>query len=342
MKLLSILSLKKNKTPPIWLMRQAGRYMASYRAIREKIPSFLDLCFNPSLVSEVTCQPINQFHFDAGILFSDILVIPKALGQSVSFVSGDGPVLGPLNRQELLDVCEHAFLSTLDPVFEGIKLIKKTPTFQTIPLIGFAGAPWTVSTYMVEGKKSSGHQHVKHIVFSDPQAQDDLIEKITEATLIYLKKQIDSGVDVIQIFDTWASALPTRYFERWCLRPLLKMAQSIKEYSPNMKIIYFPKGCAGLYPLLADALNGIIDGIAIDHNVDHVLVKKLFGEKLAIQGGLDPVLLLQGGAICWEEARQLMKNYEDVPYIFNLSHGILPTTPEKNVVDLVRCVRENL
>ncbi len=339
MNLLSTLNLECLTTPPIWLMRQAGRYMGSYRAIREKIPSFIDLCLTPHLVCDITCQPVETFHMDAGILFSDILIIPYALGQSVHFVERNGPILGPLDRDKIQKVTSSVLCETLSPVFESISQLKQKPTFQNLPLIGFSGAPWTVSTYMVEGRKSQDHSMIKSIAFRDVGAQDALIEVLTQATVAFLKAQIDAGVDVIQIFDTWASALSSQYFERWCLSPLLTIAEDLKNHRPDIKIIYFPKGCSGLYPLLSETLPHFVDGINIDHNITPDFVKRLFGGRLAIQGGLDPVLLLTGGAACFDAVRDLLKCYKDVPYIFNLSHGVVPKTPEDNVDALVRQVK---
>jgi uroporphyrinogen decarboxylase len=325
-------------TPPLWFMRQAGRTLPEYREVRQKVPSFLDLCLTPELASKVTLQPIERFDLDAAILFSDILMIPYGLNQHVSFLEGEGPVLKPLDLSRLNPVYPDQFLLKLSPIFETVRLVKmKLPTSKA--LIGFAGGPWTVSTYMVEGKKSPHHTGVKRIAFEKPEQFDALISLLTDYTYLYLKEQIKAGVDAIQLFDSWSGALPQLYFERWVLKPLFSLLSSLKKEFPHIPVIFFPKGAGGYYSLFFKQ-NICPDAFSLDSNVNFQEIASAFSHQCVFQGGLDPQLVVTGGKALYSEVDRILSVFKNKPYIFNLSHGLDPETPLNHVEGLVQWIRQ--
>jgi uroporphyrinogen decarboxylase len=326
-----------NAIPPIWLMRQAGRYLPEYREIRAKATSFLDFCYTPRLSVEATLQPIRRFGFDAAILFSDILVVPDALGQKVSFEAGEGPQLEPVDTaQRLLALRSEIDLDRLSPVFEAVQRIKSLlPT--DVPLLGFCGAPWTVASYMVAGKGTSDQAPARLLAYRDPDLFAALIERLVEASIVYLLRQIEAGVDAIQIFDSWAGVLPQREFRRWCLEPVRKIIAGLKKLRPDVPIILFPRGVGSHLVELARTSGA--DVIGLDTSVDLSFAADAVQQLLPVQGNLDPLALLAGGAALDAAVADILRALGGGPLIFNLGHGILPETPVAHVTRLVNLVR---
>jgi uroporphyrinogen decarboxylase len=321
--------------PPLWLMRQAGRYLSEYRALRAKVPSFLDLCFNPALASEITLQPIDRFDFDAAILFSDILVIPHALGQPVSFVEGEGPRLPPLDETAIDRLKTDLVAERLSPVFETVSLVRnRLPSEKS--LIGFCGAPWTVATYMVAGEGTPNQAPARLMAAANEAAFQRLIDILVKASTAYLLGQVRAGADVIQIFDSWAGILDEEGFQRWCIAPTRSIVAGLREAAPAVKIIGFPKG-AGLRLARYVAETGV-DGIGIDWTVPLEHARALQATA-AVQGNLDPLILLTGGALLLRAIDRIVEALAPAPFIFNLGHGILPETPIAHVEALVARVR---
>jgi uroporphyrinogen decarboxylase len=336
--LLSVLRGKRTAVPPIWLMRQAGRYLPEYREIRAKATSFLDFCYSPSAAAEVTLQPIRRFGFDAAILFSDILVIPDALGQKVSFESGAGPRLEPIEQPEQLSRLREAIdLERLAPVFETIDRVKRELPAETA-FIGFCGAPWTVASYMIAGQGTPDQAPARLFAYRHPEAFARLIELLTQSSIAYLLRQIDAGVEVVQIFDSWAGVLPAQEFERWVFSPLQKIVSSIKKQRPETPVIAFVRG-AGTH------LTGLVAGLGADAYgletaADPAWAVRETAGRAVLQGNLDPLALLAGGAALDREVDAILRAFEGQPHIFNLGHGILPQTPIAHVERLVAKARE--
>lgn len=323
--------------PPVWLMRQAGRYLPEYRELRKNAGSFLDLCFTPELAVEVTVQPIRRFGMDAAILFSDILVVPHALGQPVSFVEGEGPRLEPVrSAAEITDFEAAIVVDRLAPVFETIERLHQALPEETT-LIGFAGAPWTVATYMVEGGSSRNFAHVKGWSSAAPDAFQALIDVLVDATSAYLIEQVARGVEVVQLFDTWAGALSEAGFERWCLAPIIEIARRVKEAWPDIPVIVFPRGVGVQY--VRFARESVVDAVSIDSAVPVAWAKRELQPHGAVQGNLDPISLIAGGAVLEREAEHILATLGTGPFVFNLGHGIVPETPPENVARLIEIVR---
>ena len=336
-KFLETINGKHFAIPPIWLMRQAGRYLPEYRETRKKAGGFLELCYNPDLSTEVTLQPIRRYDFDAAILFADILLIPQALGMKLWFEPGEGPrldsILDGFNIKNLKPADE--IHETLAPIYQTVKnLAIELPNKTT--LIGFAGAPWTVATYMVFGKGSKDHLEVKRYVNEYPDEFDKLINIITDATIEYLCAQITSGAEVIKLFDSWAGALSGQDMIKYSFRPMSKIAEVIKLRFPNIPIIAFPRGVGGGYEIFSKVEN--FSALAIDSAVPALWARTL-QESIVVQGNLDPLLLVTGGDKLRREVEYLMYNLSDKPYIFNLGHGITPDAKPENVELLVKYIR---
>lgn len=321
---------------PIWFMRQAGRYLPEYRELREKAGSFLKLCFSPDAAKEVTLQPLKRFpEIDAAILFSDILVVPLALGYDLDFKQGEGPILEKANLEQLRELHPDSFLKTLSPIFETIALTKKELPHGKA-LLGFAGAPWTVATYMIEGGGSKDHSCAKKTAFSFPKKVDTLISVLIDATFLYLREQIIAGVDAIQLFDSWAGILPEPYYDRWVVCPIKELVSRIKREFPEIPIIIFPKGNPSFYWKFF-SLEGC--ALSLDSVVDFSHIKKVSPKNMALQGGLDPSLLVAGGEEMFFEAERILRSFQDRPYIFNLGHGMTPDVPISHVKDLIQFVK---
>ncbi len=328
-RLIAALRGEVRERPPFWLMRQAGRYLPEYRAVRRQAPNFIEFCYNTDLAVEVTLQPIRRFAPDAAILFADILLIPEALGVATAFHEGEGPRLEPVReldqvrRLAIEEVDEH-----LAPVYGTVaRLAQELPA--EVALIGFAGAPWTVATYMVEGGGSKDFATVKRWALGQPDAFQELIDVLVEATIRYLSRQIEAGAEVVQLFDTWAGALPEVGFRRWCLEPLAKIVQALRQAYPDVPVIAFPRGCGALYAEVARQSG--VDGLGLDSSVPLDWAARELQTKCAVQGNLDPQLLVVGGPQMEAEIDRVLDALGDGPFVFNLGHGIVPETPPEHV-----------
>jgi len=323
-------------TPPIWLMRQAGRYLPEYQEVRRQAAGFLDLCFNPDRAAEVTLQPIRRFGFDAAILFSDILVVPYALGQPVDFLEGEGPKLDPIRSEDGVRALSLGKVeAAVTPVWRTVEKVRSELPGD-VALIGFAGAPWTVATYMVEGGGSKDFASVKAFALSEPQLFQEMIDRVVEATVLYLAGQISSGAQAIKIFDSWAGAVPADRFGAWVIEPTRRIVAAIKQRYPDIPVIGFPRGAGTLYHRYVDALG--IDAVAVDPSVPIDQMRAL-QDGLPVQGNLDPAYLMAGGEIQSDAVNSLLSALADRPYVFNLGHGINRFTPPEHVAALVAQVR---
>ncbi len=323
--------------PPIWLMRQAGRYLPEYRELRKAAGGFLALCRSPELATEATLQPVRRFGLDAAIVFSDILVVPHALGQGVRFEEERGPVLDAIRSRERLKSLDRdglgERLSFVYAVLERVSLVLP----DAVPLIGFAGAPWTVATYMVEGGSSRDFAAVKGWAFSDEGGFGELVDVLVDATAEHLAAQADAGADVLQIFDTWAGVLPPAQFVRWCVEPVAEIVSRVRRRCPGVPVIGFPRGAGTGYEAYARATG--VDAVGIDGSVPLCWAADVLQGVCAVQGNLDPVALLEGGEAMAARAREIVSVLGRGPFVFNLGHGVLKTTPPGHVADLVAAVR---
>jgi uroporphyrinogen decarboxylase len=334
--LIDVLEGKHRSIPPVWMMRQAGRYLPEYRALRQQAGGFLELCFNPKLASEVTLQPVRRFHFDAAILFSDILVIPHALGQKVSFEVGEGPRLTPLQELGgLTALHEELDQKLLAPVYETIGLVK-TALPPDVALIGFCGAPWTVATYMIAGRGTPDQAPARIFAYREPEIFAQLIDRLLQASVEYLVRQFQAGVEVVQLFDTWAGVLAPEEFERWCVQPAKKIVAQVRHQVPDAKIIGFPRG-AGTN-LLRYIEQAPVNAVSLDWTIDRTFAREKIQSRLPVQGNLDPLALLAGGAALDRGVDAVMQAFAGKPFIFNLGHGILPETPIAHVEQMLKRV----
>ena len=335
--LLEVLSGRRQAVPPVWMMRQAGRYLPEYRELRARAGSFLDLCFNPEMAAEVTLQPIRRFHFDAAILFSDILVVPHALGQSVRFEAGEGPRLEPLaTPADILGLRAEPDDATFAPVYDTVRLIKQKLD-PGVTLIGFCGAPWTVATYMVAGQGTPDQAPARLMAYREPAAFAHLIDILVSASVRYLVGQLQAGAEVVQLFDTWAGILPPREFERWCIEPASRIVAQVRQQVPNAKFIGFPRGAGGSLATYVDRVP--VDGVSIDWAAEPAFIRERIQSRVAVQGNLDPLALLAGGAALDRAVDDVLANFGNGRLIFNLGHGILPETPIAHVEQMLRRVR---
>jgi uroporphyrinogen decarboxylase len=334
---LDVLSGRKQAVPPIWMMRQAGRYLPEYRALRAKAGSFLDLCFTPDYAAEVTLQPIRRFNFDAAIIFSDILVIPHALGRTVRFEAGEGPRLDPLDTPErIAGLASKADFTKLEPVFEALRRVRRELDDKTA-LIGFCGAPWTVATYMVAGQGTPDQAPARMLAYKHPDAFQNIVDALVENSIHYLVGQLKAGADALQIFDTWAGVLPPREFMRWSIEPTRRIVEGVRRQIPDAKIIGFPRGAGALLPDYINATG--VDGVSIDWTAEPSLIRERVQTSVAVQGNLDPLALIAGGAALDRAVDDVLASYAGGRLIFNLGHGILPETPIAHVEQMVRRVR---
>ncbi len=335
--LLRVLDGEAMARPPIWLMRQAGRYLPEYRALRAKAPSFLEFCYAPKLAAEATLQPVRRFGFDAAILFSDILVVPDAFGQKVSFESGNGPRLPPIsNAEDLCRLRETIDLDHLSPVFETIERVKEALPPE-VALIGFCGAPWTVASYMIAGQGTPDQAPARLFAYRHRALFEDLIDRLIAGSVDYLAQQIRAGAEVVQIFDSWAGVLPADEFERWCARPVAAIITALRARWGAAKVIAFARG-AGPHLENFAARTGA-DALGLDTSVDPAWAAKRIEPQTVLQGNLDPLALLAGGEALREATTQILAAFDGRPHIFNLGHGILPETPVAHVEALVAQLR---
>jgi uroporphyrinogen decarboxylase len=336
--LLRALAGEALSSPPWWLMRQAGRYLPEYREVRTRAQDFVKLCLTPELAAELTLQPIRRYGMDGAILFSDILMVPYALGQRLAFREGEGPVLERIENPAGLAMLNPSRIpSSLAPVFETARRVRNGLDPRTT-LIGFAGAPWTVATYMVEGGGTRDFRRVKSWAYRDPHAFGALIDLLAEATIKYLTGQIEAGVEVVQLFDSWAGILPEPAFVHWVIEPTRRIVAALKGRFANHPVIGFPRGAGMLHERYLHETG--VDGIGIDTAVPPGYAHRILQPHGTVQGNLDPVLLIVGGAALEEAVRELRQTLGRGPYIFNLGHGVLPETPPENVQALARLLTE--
>ncbi len=334
--LLAVLDGKKAKTRPIWLMRQAGRYLPEYRQIRAKADNFIDFCYSPALAAEATLQPIRRFGFDAAILFSDILVVPDALGQKVAFETGEGPRLQPLVATFDIEKLPPLSLDRLAPVFETIERVRSDLPKETA-FLGFCGAPWTVASYMIAGRGTPDQAPARLFAYRNPTGFQLLIDKLVDASIDYLSAQFHAGVDAVQIFDSWAGVLPAGEFERWSLEPIRQIISGVRQRAPAARIIAFPRGAATRYADFCQ-ISGA-DALGLDTAIDPRWAAAHLAPDIVVQGQLDPLALLAGGTAQASAVDQILTAYRDRPHVFNLGHGILPETPIDHVAALIKQVR---
>ncbi|MBN8816109.1 MAG: uroporphyrinogen decarboxylase [Sphingomonas sp.] len=335
--LLATLRGERRDVPPVWLMRQAGRYLPEYRALREKKGGFLALALDPEAACEITLQPVRRFGMDGAILFSDILTVPMALGQNLTFGPGEGPRLTPKadnwDAIERLHVPDH---DKLQPIYETVRrVVAALPPSTT--MLGFAGSPWTVATYMIAGAGSKDQVEARTLGYADPGAMVALIDRIVDLTVDYLSNQYDAGVEAVQLFDSWAGSLSPAQFEQWVIEPTERITKRLHERCPGLIVIGFPKGAGG--KLAAYARETGIDAIGLDETVDPVWANDVLPEGLPVQGNLDPLALMAGGHAMTSAAEHVLAVFADRPHVFNLGHGIGQFTPIAHVEQLLALVR---
>jgi uroporphyrinogen decarboxylase len=319
------------------MMRQAGRYLPEYRAVREKAGSFLKLCFTPELAAEVTLQPVRRFGFDAAILFSDILVVPHALGQKLDFVAGEGPKLDPIeNAADLSKLAAEIDQARLAPVYETVRQVKAALAPE-VTLIGFCGAPWTVATYMIAGCGTPDQAPARMFAYRQPDAFEGLIERLVQSSIEYLVRQLEAGADAVQLFDTWSGVLPPEQFDRWCIAPSERIVQGVRSRVSNARIIGFPRGAGTGLVRYAERVS--VDAVGLDWMVDRTFAREQVQARRPIQGNLDPLALLAGGIALDRAVDEILSAFGHGPLIFNLGHGILPETPIAHVERMIARVR---
>ena len=333
--LLNTLKGQHSERRPIWLMRQAGRYLPEYRALRSAKDGFLGLVYDSSAAAEVTLQPIKRFGFDGAILFSDILVIPYALGQNLWFEDGEGPRLSP----RLIDGHLGALKCVperLEPIYDTVRKVREG-LLPSTTLLGFAGSPWTVATYMLHGRGSKDQSEARRFAYSNADAFEALIDAITELTVTYLHGQIMAGVDAIQLFESWSGTLSPAQFERWVIIPNARIVSALRAIAPEIPIIGFPKGAGG--KLLRYVIGVNPSAIALDETVDPHWAHSVLPPEIPVQGNLDPLALITGGNVMKSAVDDILAAFSKRPHIFNLGHGILPDTPIAHVEQLLHMVR---
>lgn len=334
---IDVLSGQRQAVPPMWMMRQAGRYLPEYREVRAKAGGFLDLCFNPELAAEVTLQPIRRFGFDAAIIFSDILVIPYALGRSVRFEVGEGPRLEPMDDPaKVATLGAQADFGKLKPVFEALKIVRGALD-PKIALIGFCGAPWTVATYMVAGQGTPDQAPARMMAYQHPEAFAKIIDVLVESSIRYLLAQLEAGANTLQIFDTWAGVLPPAEFARWSVEPTRRIVEGVRAKVPDAKIIGFPRGAGAQLPGYVEATG--VNAVSIDWTAEPAFIRERVQSRVAVQGNLDPLALIAGGSALDRAVDNVLANFAQGRFIFNLGHGIQPETPIDHVEQMLKRVR---
>ena len=334
--LLSVLRGERLSPPPVWMMRQAGRYLPEYRRLREEKGSFLDLVYDSDAAAEITLQPLKRFpELDAAIIFSDILIVPFAIGQNLSFVAGEGPRLTPPLISAKLDELT-AYPARLEPIYETVRKVKaRLGPDKT--LLGFAGSPWTVATYMVAGQGSREQAEARRLAYADPAVFSELIGRIEVMTLDYLCGQIEAGAEAVQLFDSWAGSLSPGQFERWVIAPTARLVASLKARHPAVPVIGFPKGAGG--KLRAYASETAVTAVGLDETVDPIWATEELPRDLPVQGNLDPLALIAGGTALKDAVQRILDAFAGRPHIFNLGHGILQDTPITHVEQLLSLVK---
>ncbi len=338
-KMLRALAGETLDTPPIWMMRQAGRYLPEYMATRAQAGDFLSLCYNSELAAEVTLQPIRRYGFDAAIMFADILLIPQALGADLWFVTGEGPRLSTITAQADFDALKpsDAIHDTLAPVYETLRILSRELPDDTT-LIGFAGAPWTVATYMIAGRGTPDQGPAHALRAHNTALFEALLDRVTEATIDYLSQQIEAGAEVVKIFDSWAGSLEGADFEKYALEPCRRITSALKARHPDTPVIGFPRGAGDRYVGFAKATG--LDCVALDNSVDPAWAARRVQSDGCIQGNLDPSHMVTGGQALIDATRAIVQAFSGGPHIFNLGHGITPDADPENVRLMVDTVRD--
>lgn len=334
--LLETVKGRRQQRAPIWIMRQAGRYLPEYREIRSRVDGFLDLCYRPELAAEVTLQPLKRFDLDAAILFSDILVIPDALGQRVRFETGEGPILDPLDASSIAALKPQGVVDRLAPVLETLGRVKaELPSDKT--MIGFCGSPWTVATYMIGGRGSPDQAAARLFALAEPEAFAALIDILVEASIDYLAAQFVAGADVVQLFESWAGNLDEAAFGERVIAPNRRIVEGLRARVPGAPVIGFPRGAAGM---LGEFVSGTgVDAVGLDHATPPSFADAVVPDDVAVQGNLDPLRLVAGGRQMEERVREILNAFANRAHIFNLGHGIVPETPIAHVERLIEIVR---
>lgn len=321
--------------PPIWLMRQAGRYLPEYCALRSKAGGFLNLCYSPEMAEEVTLQPIRRYGFDAAILFADILLLPQALGQKLWFDTGNGPRLTPISSGDMLNPDDAAI--HLAPVMQTLDRLTRSLPAETT-LIGFAGAPWTVASYMVAGRSTPDQEPARWLAINDKPAFQSIIDKLVAASIDYLAAQIKAGAEIVQLFESWAGSLQGADFEHWCITPVMQIIEGLRAQGLKQPVICFPRGaCHDMGDYVARTKCQIL---GLDSAMDRHDICEKVSEEIVLQGNLDPQCLVAGGAILDAAVEAILRDFEGRRFVFNLGHGVVPQTPPKHVAQLVRRVRQ--
>lgn len=329
---LSALAGNVSSRPAFWYMRQAGRYLPEYRDVRASAGSFLDLCYDPERACDVTIQPLKRYQMDAAILFSDILVIPHALGQQLSYVQGEGPKLPPIRtEQDAANLSLEQLHDVLNPVYQTVANVSQALSREQA-LIGFAGAPWTVLCYMIEGHGSKEFSHVKQLGYKNPKLFTQLLELVVQATVLYLDKQIQAGAEAVQLFDSWSGILSDHDFSRWVIEPTQEIVKQLREKHPTVPVIGFPRGAGVKYRKYV--LETGVTAVALDTMIDLEWAARHLQSLVPVQGNLDPVHLLIGGDAMFARVDQIWSAFKQGPFIFNLGHGIIKETPPENVESL--------
>jgi uroporphyrinogen decarboxylase len=333
--LLSVLKGHRAERPPVWLMRQAGRYLPEYRELRASKGGFLQLVYDSDAAAEITLQPIRRFGFDGAILFSDILIVPHALGQDLAFEAGEGPSLTPT----LLDAAFaslEAVPERLAAIYETVDKVRSGLPPETT-FLGFAGSPWTVATYMVAGRGSKEQAEARRYAYRDPQAFAEIIDAVGDMTVDYLSGQVRAGVEAVQLFDSWAGSLSPAQFEQWVIAPNARVVERFRQLHPDVPVIGFPKGAGAKLPAYAEGTG--VDAVGVDETQDPVWVAHSLPPEMPVQGNLDPLALIAGGAALEQAVAAILSAFRDRPHVFNLGHGILPDTPIAHVEQLLELVR---
>lgn len=334
--LLETLHGNRQASVPLWLMRQAGRYLPEYRELREQKGGFLELAYDSEAAAEITLQPIDRFGFDGAILFSDILIVPHAMGQHLEFLAGEGPRLTPRLAETALGGLQPD-LARFEPIYETVRRVRARVSPQTT-LLGFAGSPWTVATYMVAGEGSRDQHEARAMAYRDPAALGEIVDAIAALTIDYLSGQIEAGAEAVQLFDSWAGSLAPDEFERWVIGPNAQIVAALKQRHPNVPLIGFPKGAGEKLPCYARETG--VHAVGVDETIDPAWAARELPAGMPVQGNLDPLLLLAGGPVLEERTRAILTAFSERPHVFNLGHGIDRRTPIGHVERLIACVRQ--
>ena len=333
--LLDTLKGVRQPVAPVWLMRQAGRYLPEYRELRAEKGGFLELVYDSEAAAEITVQPIRRFGFDGAILFSDILIVPHAMGQGLTFAAGEGPHLSPTLMEAELDSFTPAF-ERFEPVYKTVRLTRRQ-IGPAVTMLGFAGSPWTVATYMIAGEGSKDHGPARLLAYRDPARMQAIIDAIVDVSVTYLRGQIDAGAEAVQLFDSWAGSLAPDQFEKWVIAPNAAITAKLKESHPDTPVIGFPKGAGAKLPAYARETG--VDAVGLDETLDPVWAHQSLPQGMPVQGNFDPLLLEAGGPALSERVKTIIAAFEDRPHVFNLGHGIGQFTPIAHVEELLAALR---